>query len=213
MSEEFPIELQIGAGLRKFFYSQLFVTPRYPTQSFASQTIIVTGSNSGLGLEAARHIYRLKCARLILAVRSVSRGETAKEEIVRSVKNRNDAHAIEVWPVDFASTESVLAFAERVKSELPRVDVLLQSAGVHNNTFELSEGFEQTIQVNVVNTLLLTMSLLPKLRETKAKFPDSSPHVAIVTSEAHRLAKFPEINAPDIYAQLNNGKDYDAQKR
>lgn len=39
-----------------FLYSQLCVTPEYPVQSFSGQTVIVTGSNVGLGLEAAHHI-------------------------------------------------------------------------------------------------------------------------------------------------------------
>lgn len=79
---EFPITRNLIAGLRTFFYSQLFVTPSYPESSFADQTVIVTGSNTGLGLEAARHFYRLNCSRLILAVRTVTKGQTAKEEII-----------------------------------------------------------------------------------------------------------------------------------
>lgn len=38
-----------------FFYSQLFVKPVEPTADFSGQTIIVTGANTGLGLEAARY--------------------------------------------------------------------------------------------------------------------------------------------------------------
>ncbi|KAF7626495.1 hypothetical protein AFLA_013886 [Aspergillus flavus NRRL3357] len=52
------------------------------------QTVIVTGSNTGLGLEAARHFYRLNCSRLILAVRTVTKGQTAKEEIIGSEAHR-----------------------------------------------------------------------------------------------------------------------------
>jgi retinol dehydrogenase 12 len=213
MPEEFSIESDVGAGLRNFFYNQLFTKPPYPTQSFASQTIIVTGSNVGLGLEAARHFYRLGCAKLILAVRTVSKGETAKEDIVQSVKHRSDADVIDIWPLDLTSTESTLAFAERVKKELPRVDVLLENAGINNPIWAVSDGFEDTIQVNVINTFLLALSLLPKLRETKEQFADSLPHLVIVGSEGYMLTKFPEINAPDIYERLNDGKDFVGQKR
>lgn len=212
MPEEFSIELELGAALRNFFYNQLFTKPPYPTESFANQTIIVTGSNIGLGLEAARHFYRLGCAKLILAVRTVSKGQSAKEDIVQSVKHRTDADVIEVWPLDLTSTESTLAFADGVK-ELPRVDVLLENAGINSRTWSVSEGFEDTIQVNVINTFLLALSLLPKLRETKANFADALPHLVIVSSEGYRLTKFPEINAPDIYGRLNDGKDYVGQKR
>jgi retinol dehydrogenase 12 len=210
---EFPIETKLGAGVRLFLYSQLFVSPQYPKRSFATQTVIVTGSNVGLGLEAARHFYRLNCARLILAVRTASKGQAAKEDIVQSVKHRTDPDAIEIWPLDQSSTESTLAFAERVKTELPRVDVLVENAGINSKLWVMSEGYEQAVQVNVLNTFLLALSLLPKLNETKSNFPDSSPHLVIVSSEAHRLTKFPEINAKNLYEKLNDEKSFSQQAR
>jgi hypothetical protein len=79
MSEEFPIELEQGKGIRAFLYDQLFTTPPYLTNFFANQTVIVTGSNIGLGLEAARLFYRLNCTKLILVVRTVSKGQAAKK--------------------------------------------------------------------------------------------------------------------------------------
>lgn len=208
---EFPIYPNIGRGLRNFVYSQLFYTPLYPNQSFADQAVIVTGSNVGLGLEAARHFYRLNCAKLILAVRTTSKGEIAKEDIVQSVKHRTDAAVIEVWALDLSSTESTLAFAERVEKELPRVDLPVENAGINTRSYAISEGFEQTIQVNVINTFLLALSLLPKLTETKGKFADTTPHLVIVSSVAHRYTKFKEINAPDIFAELNDEKTFKGQ--
>jgi retinol dehydrogenase-12 len=213
MSEEFPIELQPGKFARNFLYSQIFGTPPVPTKSFSNQTVIITGSNVGLGLEAARHVYNLNCTKLILAVRTVSKGEAAKEYIVQSVKHRTDPDAIEVWPVDLTSTESTLAFAERVKNELPRVDVLIENAGVNNRDWAVTEGFEQNVQVNVINTFLLALSLLPKLRETKAKFKDSEPHLVIVSSEGHRMTRFKDISAPDIYERLNDERFFDGNER
>ena len=208
MSEEFPFQVEFFHGIRLFFHSQFFGTPSSPTQSFANQTIIVTGSNVGLGLEAARHFYRLNCAKLILAVRTTSKGESAKEDIVRSVTHRTDADSIEVWPLDLTKTESVLAFAERVKKELPRVDALVENAGINSPTYSVAEGFESNIQVNALNTFLLALSLLPKLRETKVKFPDSSPHLEIVSSEAHRMTQFDEIKSPDLYQRLNDKSQF-----
>jgi NAD(P)-dependent dehydrogenase (short-subunit alcohol dehydrogenase family) len=57
--------------------SQLQSIP-LPTTSFKGQTIIVTGSNTGLGLEAARHFVRLDAPRVIIAIRSIKKGEDAK---------------------------------------------------------------------------------------------------------------------------------------
>jgi hypothetical protein len=45
MTTESAVQLALGATVRRFFYSQFFGTPAYPSQSFAGQTVIVTGSN------------------------------------------------------------------------------------------------------------------------------------------------------------------------
>ncbi|KAJ4525056.1 hypothetical protein HRR81_000284 [Exophiala dermatitidis] len=210
MSQEYNIHPDLGGAVRRFLYAQIFRTPPYPTQSFAGQTVIVTGSNCGLGLEASRHFYRLGCAKLILAVRTVSKGEAAKEDIVRSVRNRSDgADAIEVWPLDLASTDSTLSFAERVRTSLPRVDAVIENAGINNFSWKVVEGgWEETIQVNVINTLLLGLLVLPKLSETKTKDPASTPHLEIVSSLVHRFTRFKEVNAPDIYAELNDKQKF-----
>ncbi|KAJ9633505.1 hypothetical protein H2204_006888 [Knufia peltigerae] len=210
MSEEFHIELELEKTIGTIFYSQFFQTPAYPTQNFAGQIVVVTGSNVGLGLEAARHFYRLNCAKLILAVRTVSKGEKAKEDIVQSIKHRSDADAIEVWPLDLNSTTSTLEFAHRVKKGLPRLDVLVENAGVGAQRWTLVEGFEQSIQVNVVNTLLLGMLLLPTLTATKDKYEHASPHLVIVSSDGLRFTRFKQINEPDIYQALNTEKGFNA---
>lgn len=213
MADEFTIKPETGKTVRVFFYSQLFRKPPYPDHSFADQTIIVTGANVGLGFEAARHFYRLNCAKLILAVRTVSKGQAAKEDIVRTVKHRTDgAQAIEVWPLDLSSTASTLAFADRVGADLPRVDAIVENAGISTQVWSTVEGYESTIQVNVINTLLLALAVLPKLTETKRKFPGSSPHLEIVSSEVHRFTNFKEANAPDIYAKLNEEKAFTADR-
>lgn len=213
--EDFPISPNLGKGLRLFFYSQLFVTPKLPTQSFAKQTVVVTGANSGLGLEAAQHFYRLNSARLILAVRTIAKGQEAKEYILRNNPQRSEPDAIEIWSLDLSSTKSTLAFADRVKTDLPRLDVLINNAGINSPEWKVYEGYEQAVQVNVLNTFLLALSLLPKLEATSATLAEkeSHPHLVIVSSEAHRLTKFPEINAPELYAKLNDKNDFSQQPR
>ncbi|KAI1365808.1 hypothetical protein F5Y08DRAFT_302751 [Xylaria arbuscula] len=212
-NDEASINLNLVAGLRDFLYSQLFVSPSLPNHSFDGQTVIVTGANSGLGLEAARHFYRLKATKLILTVRCLSKGEAAKEDIMRSVTSRSDGPSvIEVWAMDASSTQSVLAFAKNAQS-LPRLDVLLCNAGVRSMEYGLVEGVENNMQINVMGTFLLALSLLPKLGETKALFTESSPHLVVVSSDAHRLTRFVEIVQEDIYAAFNKKETFDGQAR
>jgi retinol dehydrogenase 12 len=194
----------------QLLHSQFRFTPPYPTHDFSGQTVIVTGSNVGLGFEAARHFARLNCAKLILAVRTISKGEEAKESILATTKRTDDC--IEVWPLDLLSHESVKAFAKRAQS-LERIDVLLENAGIAGiPKFSLHDGFEKILQTNVINTLLLALLLLPKLRETAEK-NKTIPHLSIVASEMHHTARFSERDAPNVYAALNEEKKFNAFDR
>ncbi|KAI0020481.1 putative short-chain dehydrogenase [Xylariomycetidae sp. FL0641] len=65
-----------------FLWSQLFARLPYPTGDYSGKTIIITGSNTGLGKEAARHYARLGASRLILAARDEAKGHEAKADIV-----------------------------------------------------------------------------------------------------------------------------------
>lgn len=70
----------------KFLHSQLCVALPYPTTNFTG-TIIISGSNTGLGLEAARHFVRLEASRVILAVRNAQKGKAAAESIHKSTQS------------------------------------------------------------------------------------------------------------------------------
>ncbi|KAJ9607616.1 hypothetical protein H2200_007694 [Cladophialophora chaetospira] len=187
-----------------FIYSQLFVRPAYPERSFAGETVIITGSNVGLGKEAARHVARLGVSKLILAVRNTIAGEDAKKEIESSLKC--DPSVIEVWSLDLSSYDSVKAFAERA-SKLQRIDVLLENAGIATDKYSDAEGHERTITVNVISAFLLALLLLPKLKSTAKQF-NTSPRLTIVSSEVHGWCKFAEWKEPTgkIFPALSNEK-------
>ncbi|KFY64839.1 hypothetical protein V496_02984 [Pseudogymnoascus sp. VKM F-4515 (FW-2607)] len=172
-----------------------------PTQSFAGQTIIVTGSNTGLGFEAALHFVRLNAARVILAVRSVKKGEDAKTSIETSTNRKN---VVEVWQVDMSDYDSIKAFATRCNS-LDRLDVVIANAGVLKNTYEESGGTEITIKVNVIGTFLLAINLFPVLRKSGEKFGQPS-RIVITTSVLHENAKFSERKEPSIFQAFNKDK-------
>lgn len=183
-----------------FLYSQLFVTPVYPTASCAGQTIIVTGSNVGLGKEAARHFARLSASKIILAVRNSKAGEEAKEDIETSTKC--DPDVLEVWPLDLLSYDSIKSFADRA-SKLPRLDVLLENAGVAGNTWSLVGKHERMVAVNVISTFYLAMLLLPKL-QTSAQDFSITPRLSIVTSDVHARTQLPEWKAPNTFDALGD---------
>lgn len=181
-----------------FISSQLFVTPVYPTTSCAGQTIIVTGSNVGLGKEAARHFARLGASKVILAVRNSQAGEEAKKDIETSTSCGADV--LEVWTLDLLSYESCKSFADRA-SKLPRLDVLLENAGIATKEWILAGGHERTIAVNVISTFYLAMLMLPKLKSSAKEF-GIKPRLVIVSSEVHAWTKFPEWKEPKVFDAL-----------
>lgn len=97
-----------------YLFRQVFVhPPQIPSDvNLNDQTVIITGANSGIGLEAARQCVRMKAKIVILAVRSSSKGEAAKKDILST--NPGSSTQVEVWLLDMESFESVLAFGERV---------------------------------------------------------------------------------------------------
>ncbi|KAK0621948.1 hypothetical protein B0T17DRAFT_494175 [Bombardia bombarda] len=182
------------SNLLDYVHSQLSVTPPYPTKQFTNQTCIVTGSNVGMGLEAARHLVRLGAAKVILAVRSITKGEEAARSIVASEKREG---VVEVWELDLASYQSVEAFAQRAQG-LPRLDVVVANAGILVYNFAMAEDNESTITVNVVSHMLLALLLLPKLRETAVTVRKHSVFT-FTGSFTHWMTKFPERNSEHIF--------------
>lgn len=189
-----------ASWIASFLYAQFFKRPPYPTKSFAGQTIIVTGSNTGLGLEAAKHFVRLSASHVILAVRNASKGEAAKASILASLPNASST--ISVWSLDLTSFESVKAFAEQVKG-LERLDAVVENAGMATAVWKEIEGYESTVLTNVISTELLTLLVLPKLRESGLRF-NTVPRLSIVTSDMHFVAGFEEGKADDVFAALND---------
>ncbi|KAK5077293.1 hypothetical protein LTR64_005226 [Lithohypha guttulata] len=179
-----------------FLYSQIFVTPAIPTTPLPGQTLIITGSNTGLGLAAATHIACLKPALLILAVRNQAKGNAARDTIYKDTGLSPEDVKIEVWDLDMSSFASVLAFSDRCANDLYRLDGVSLNAGITMAKLELMEGYESTIAVNVISTFLLAITLLPTLRKSAMKH-NITPRLSIVGSETHVWAPWKESTTPE----------------
>lgn len=62
---------------------------------------------------------------------------------------------IEVWEVDLSKYSSAIAFGERVRTQLPRLDAFIANAGVETQELVLAESLEMTLTVTVVSTFML----------------------------------------------------------
>ncbi|KAG8813922.1 hypothetical protein FRC19_002095 [Serendipita sp. 401] len=178
------------------------------------RTIIITGSNVGLGLEAAKKFYALNPERLILAVRSINKGEEAKREILALGESKT---RVEVWELDLASFDSVKRFAKRCEDSLERLDILLENAALISQDWTVTaDGWEIQTQVNVISTFLLARLLFPMLEKTARLYPSNAtpkPHLVIVASDAHFAAPFKVKSAPDIFAALNAQENFESGNR
>ncbi|RHZ64511.1 hypothetical protein CDV55_106662 [Aspergillus turcosus] len=155
------------------------------TETCSGGTYIVTGSNTGLGFEAAKHLVSLEAAKVILAVRNISAGEKAKKEIEESTGKIGVA---EVWSLDLASYDSVKAFARKATTELDRIDAVIENAAVAVSERVLAEGHGLSLTVNVLSTFLLAVLILPKLRESAQRY-GIVPRLSLVTSRVGFDAK------------------------
>jgi NAD(P)-dependent dehydrogenase (short-subunit alcohol dehydrogenase family) len=193
-----------------FLHSQLFAKLPYPKSSFSGQTVIITGSNTGLGLEAARHIARLGASKVILACRTISKGQTAAANITSSEHLTSDR--VEVWELDLSSYESVKAFGQRVQ-QLDRLDAFIQNAGILTAQYRLEEGEESTITVNVTSATLLGLLVLPKLRQSAKKYGVRG-RLSFVGSDLQYIAKFKEAESTgSLYAALTTKENVDMDDR
>ncbi|RDW81823.1 hypothetical protein BP6252_02935 [Coleophoma cylindrospora] len=172
-----------------WFTNQFCAKPKWPPQTIdlSNKVVVITGGNTGLGLESARQFLSFRPRHLIITARSVQKGETAMAKLRDQYINTT----IEVWLLDMCSYDSIRAFAKRLEMELSRLDIVVLNAGVQKVQFDTvpSTGHEETIQVNYFSTVLLSILLLPIL---KSKSPADSPgRLSIVNAALSLQAKLP----------------------
>ena len=147
---------------------------------------VVTGSSSGIGLEAAREFAR-KGAETILACRSPERGQRALEEIRAEVPGAK----AELMLLDLASLASVERFATEFGERYSRLDVLANNAGVMGGPYTKTEdGFERQVGTNHLGHFALTGRLIDPLLATPGA------RVVNVSSLGHRRGK---IDLGDLF--------------
>ena len=161
----------------------------YEVSDQSGRLAVITGSNSGLGKEAARRLAAAG-ARVLLAVRSVASGEQARDAILGEFPGAS----VEVGRVDLASLASVKDFADGLLAEGTQVDLLLNNAGLMAVPARMTtvDGFELQFATNFLGPFALTLRLLPLLLAAPA------PRVVTMSSTA---ARFGRIQLDDLQAE------------
>jgi NAD(P)-dependent dehydrogenase (short-subunit alcohol dehydrogenase family) len=130
----------------------------YAVPDQTGKLIVVTGANSGTGQEATRRLAAAG-ARMVMAVRTVAKGERARAEILAGQPGAQ----LEVRRIDLADLGSVKEFADGLIADGTPVDVLINNAGVMAPPTRMTtaDGFELQFGSNFLGPFALTMRLLP----------------------------------------------------
>ncbi|KAM9318275.1 dehydrogenase/reductase SDR family member 13-like [Pholidichthys leucotaenia] len=141
------------------------------------KTVIVTGSNTGIGKETAIDLAK-RGARVILACRSQERGEAALADVTRE----SGSNQVVFMQLDLGSLKSVRSFAETFLKDEDRLDILINNAGIFLQG-RTSDGLGMMFGVNHIGHFLLTNLLLDRLKKCAPS------RVVTVSSAAHNFGK------------------------
>jgi len=165
--------------------------------SLHGKVIIVTGGNSGLGYESVRALSAAG-AEVILASRSVEKGEEARDSIIKEFSGAK----IKVMQLDLGDLSSVKEFAESFLSEYDRLDVLMNNACIMTTPYFLTkDGLEAQNGINHFGHFALTSYLLDTIRKTDGA------RIVNISSNAHKAGKM-DFNDP----LFKDGKGYSPMK-
>jgi NAD(P)-dependent dehydrogenase (short-subunit alcohol dehydrogenase family) len=138
---------------------------------------VITGANTGLGFDTAQ-VLAARGAAVVLAVRDVEKGKGAAARIDEAAPGSN----VSVQQLDLASLESVRAAAEELRTQHPKIDLLINNAGVMYTPKQTTrDGFELQFGTNHLGHFALTGLLLDRL------LPVPGSRVVTISSVGHRI--------------------------
>jgi NAD(P)-dependent dehydrogenase (short-subunit alcohol dehydrogenase family) len=161
----------------------------------SNKIVIITGANSGLGLETAKYFVSTG-NKIVMAVRNMSKGETAKKQLLELFPNAT----IDVLSLDLANLSSVHDFVDSFSQTYGSLDLLINNAGVMVPPYtKTKDGFELQFGSNHLGHFALTGLLLPFLER------GNQPRVVTLSSIAHRGGTID-------FSNLDGSKGYKAMK-
>ncbi len=142
----------------------------------AGKICIVSGSTSGVGLSAIKRLARGH-AHIVMVCRNLEKAEHIRKEIISQFKV-----PVDIVLSDFSDLGTVRKAADVLLKNYPRIDILINSAGLHSTTRIITkEGFELVFCVNHLAPFLLTHLLLERLKQS------APARIIQVNSEGHRF--------------------------
>jgi NAD(P)-dependent dehydrogenase (short-subunit alcohol dehydrogenase family) len=171
-----PKELQFMANARK--------KQKTSNESMKSKLSVVSGSTSGVGLAAVRRL-AMAGSDIVLVVRNEDKAKHVQEEL--EIEYGVTCHYV---IADFSDLNDVRKAAQIILDQFQRIDVLINSVGIHNTRKEIVDGVEKVFLVNHLSVFLFTSLLLDRIKE------NPQARIIQVNSEGHRFSgvKLKDIN-------------------
>ncbi|KAM8977050.1 dehydrogenase/reductase SDR family member 13 [Pelodytes ibericus] len=183
----FLLVFGIAVGVYIFIYYNFIRGKQCKSDtSLQGKTVIVTGANVGIGKMTALDMAK-RGARVILACRVKETAEAAVYDI-RKMSGNNE---VLFMHLDLASLASVRSFCKTFLSTEPRLDILINNAGIEGHG-KTKDGFNMMFGVNHLGHFLLTNLLLDRLKQS------SPSRIVVLASNAHKWGKidFKNLNPP-----------------
>jgi NAD(P)-dependent dehydrogenase (short-subunit alcohol dehydrogenase family) len=159
---------------------------------------VVTGGNAGLGLETVR-VLAGAGASVVMASRNPEKAEAARNGILGSLPSA----VIEAVELDLASLDSTRQAASRIADRFPRLDLLVNNAGVMAlPESQTEDGFEMQFGINHLGHWALTSLLLPSLLAAPAA------RIVTVTSTAHHFGRGVDPDNPHLRGRYRPWRAY-----
>jgi len=158
--------------------------PKLFEKDLTGQIIIVTGANSGIGLETSRQLIKQN-ATVILACRNESRANVAIDDI----NTTEDKSRTVFMPLELSDLNSVRSFATMFLEKYDRLDILVANAGVMACPYETTkDGFEFQFGCNHLAHFLLLKLLAPLLTQTAEANKTPSKFISVSSSAAAAMS-------------------------
>ena len=130
---------------------------------FKKKNIIITGANQGLGLEMAKHFYKLG-ANIIICARN-----NEKLKNVKKILKKNKAQIIIIEKCDVSKFKQVDLFFDRIIKKIKKIDILINNAGIYGPKGEIEDlswkDFKKTFEINLFGSIYLIKKVIPHFKK------------------------------------------------
>ena len=171
--------------------------------------IILTGASDGIGLEAAKDLLNSN-AKVVFACRN----KTKTENVINSLPEKSKKNAIFIQ-LDLQSFKSIENFTKEIKSKYPKIDILINNAGIPGlPIIKTEDGFINGFQVNYLGNVLLTLLLLDHFNEKESKIVNVSSILYKSSKVSYGFSKYMNNynNMVDYYTKMKGGLVYSDTK-